>query len=65
MKKIKLFDEFSANQVQCDNCGWKWRLEDGGEDPFICHECGHDNSPIEIKDEGVDWAIEKMKEIKK
>jgi hypothetical protein len=49
MKKIKLFDEFSANQVQCDNCGWKWRLEDGGEDPFICHECGHDNSPIEIK----------------
>lgn len=45
MKRIKLFDEFSANRVVCDNCGWQWRLEEGGEDVYICHECGHDNSP--------------------
>ena len=46
MKKVQLFEEYSANQVKCRDCGWKWRLEEGG-------------------DEGVDWAIEKMKEIKK
>lgn len=45
MKKLKTFEEFSANRVECDNCGWQWRLEDGGEDTYICHECGHDNSP--------------------
>ena len=45
MKRIKLFEEFSANRVVCDNCGWNWRLEDGGDDMYVCHECGHDNSP--------------------
>ena len=42
MKRIKLFEEFSANQIKC---GWKWKLEDGGNDVFVCHECGHDNTP--------------------
>jgi len=45
MKKLKTFEEFSANQVKCDECGWKWRLEEGGDDVYVCHECGHDNSP--------------------
>jgi hypothetical protein len=48
MKRIKLFEEFSANSITCDNCGWNWQLEDGGHDVFICHECGHDNSPESI-----------------
>jgi predicted GNAT family acetyltransferase len=46
MKRVQLFEEFSANRVVCDNCGWNWRLEDGGDDVYVCHECGHDNSPI-------------------
>ena len=31
--------------VKCDECDWEWEIEDGGKDPFICHECGYDNSP--------------------
>ena len=50
MKKLKTFEEFSANQVKCDECGWKWRLDEGGKDPYICHECGHDNSPVFVKE---------------
>jgi len=46
MKHIKLFEEFTANRVTCDNCDWSWEIEDGGDDVFICHKCGHDNSPI-------------------
>lgn len=46
MKYIKLFEEYSANGITCDNCGWEWNLEDGGDDVYICHECGHDNTPI-------------------
>jgi len=45
MKHVMLFEEFSANQVTCDNCGWQWRIEEGGMDPYVCHKCGHDNSP--------------------
>ena len=30
-------------EVICDECGWSWDLSDGGDDPYICHKCGHDN----------------------
>jgi len=32
-------------EVICDNCGWKWDITDGGDDLYICHKCGHDNTP--------------------
>jgi len=35
----------TANSIICDNCGWKWAIKDGGNDLFICHKCGHDNTP--------------------
>ena len=30
-------------KVVC-KCGWKWDFKDGGDDPYVCHKCGHDNS---------------------
>lgn len=45
MKYVKSFEEFTPNTVTCDECGWEWELQDGGKDVFLCHECGHDNSP--------------------
>jgi cytidyltransferase-like protein len=30
--------------ITCGNCGWEWDLADGGDDPYICHKCGHDNT---------------------
>ena len=26
--------------VKCSNCGWSWKLSDGGADPLTCHKCG-------------------------
>jgi hypothetical protein len=41
-----------VTDVICDNCGWKWDIADGGDDPYICHnilpsgrKCNHDNTP--------------------
>jgi hypothetical protein len=31
-------------KVICNNCGWKWDLKDGGDDPYVCHKCHNDNS---------------------
>jgi GNAT superfamily N-acetyltransferase len=59
---VKLFEEFTANQVTCDNCGWSWRLEEGGDDTFICHDCGHDNSPM-LGEEFILQDLEKKYEI--
>ena len=39
-----------GNKIECDNCGWSWKIADGGDDLFICHKCGNNNEPInEVK----------------
>lgn len=40
-------EEIKGDSIVCDNCGWIWKIEDGGDDLFICHKCGHDNTPKE------------------
>jgi predicted nucleic-acid-binding Zn-ribbon protein len=43
---IKLANIITENEDQtitCEKCGWEWKLSDGGNDPYVCHKCGHDN----------------------
>ena len=40
-----VFEKIQGDSIICDNCGWTWKIEDGGDDLFICHKCGHDNTP--------------------
>jgi tRNA(Ile2) C34 agmatinyltransferase TiaS len=40
----RIMEVISNGEVICDNCGWSWELSDGGDDPYMCHKCGHDNS---------------------
>lgn len=50
-KKIMFLQEsVSKGKVTCDDCGWKWSLSDGGEDPYLCHECGCDNTPGKVQE---------------
>ena len=30
--------------IECEKCGWEWKLDAGGTDPYVCHKCGYDNS---------------------
>lgn len=47
MKYVKIYEEFVAgNKIKCDNCGWTWKLSDGGHDLYTCHKCFHDNTLI-------------------
>ncbi len=38
-----------GDKIECDNCDWSWNIKDGGDDLFICHKCGHDNTPVSEK----------------
>jgi hypothetical protein len=40
------FDEnkIQENKVICKNCDWSWKLSEGGNDPYVCHKCGTDNT---------------------
>jgi hypothetical protein len=40
----RIFEIVTKDKVICDECGWSWDLADGGDDPYICHKCGNDNS---------------------
>ena len=43
----KLDESIVGQKIVCDNCGWSWDIDDGGDDMFTCHECGsEDNQPI-------------------
>ena len=43
----KLDESIVGQKIVCDNCGWSWNINDGGDDMFTCHKCGsEDNMPI-------------------
>lgn len=39
-----------GDKIVCDNCGWSWKIKDGGNDLYICHKCGHDNTPTQLNE---------------
>ena len=41
-----LIESVKDGVVTCDNCGWHWDIVQGGDDPYLCHECNTDNSPV-------------------
>jgi len=45
IKGNKEVSEVITNKIVCDNCGWSWNKEDGGDDLYICHKCNNDNTP--------------------
>ena len=40
--------------VTCDKCGWHWDIVQGGDDPYACHKCNTDNSPVTEKESPFD-----------
>ncbi len=32
------------DRIVCENCGWSWKVKDGGDDLYVCHKCNYDNS---------------------
>ena len=33
----------NIEMIECQNCGWDWKVSDGGDDLYICHKCNTDN----------------------
>ena len=39
-----IVESYEPIKIKCHNCSWTWEYKDGGDDKFICHKCGADNS---------------------
>ena len=46
-RKMTKQESVMKDDIVCDNCGWQWKIKDGGNDLFTCHKCYHDNTPID------------------
>ena len=46
-RQYKLIESIIENEIFCDKCNWNWdwTVEEGKPDQYICHKCGHDNTP--------------------
>ena len=44
-KTFSFSEQVQGDSIVCDDCGWTWKIADGGDDLYICHKCGHDNTP--------------------
>jgi hypothetical protein len=46
MVKTKANENYSDldTKIICSNCNWSWQLSDGGDNPYLCHKCGNDNT---------------------
>ena len=42
---FQLNEAIVGDKIECDNCDWSWNIVDGGDDLYMCHKCGHDNTP--------------------
>ena len=38
-------EKIVGDKIECDNCGWSWKIVDGGNDLYVCHKCNYDNTP--------------------
>jgi hypothetical protein len=45
--------------IICDECGWSWKLSEGGNDPYTCHKCGNENSKSELTEKCWDGYTQK------
>jgi len=44
-KTFSFSEQVQGDSIVCDDCGWTWKIADGGDDLYICHKCGHNNTP--------------------
>jgi predicted RNA-binding Zn-ribbon protein involved in translation (DUF1610 family) len=48
-------NENKDQTIECEKCGWRWKLSDSGKDTYVCHECGFDSTDkYDIKSKGLE-----------
>jgi DNA-directed RNA polymerase subunit RPC12/RpoP len=44
---LKIYER--NKRIVCQKCGWSWKVKDGGNDLYVCHKCGTDNTKFYTK----------------
>lgn len=48
-KMVLNLNESEDKTIKCEKCGWSWKeSESEKDDLYLCHKCGHNNTPKNI-----------------
>lgn len=56
-----LIESEKNDMIHCDECGWKWKKSEGGDDPYTCHKCGHVNKQEEVDERSRSFVFARKK----
>ena len=44
LNRVPFEGSLAEDKIFCQNCDWSWNVKDGGNDLYVCHKCGYDNT---------------------
>ena len=50
----------NGGTIECGSCDWSWDRKDGGDDMYVCHKCGTDNTSKYDDSKAFDKAREEL-----
>ena len=50
----------NGGTIECGSCNWSWDRKDGGDDMYVCHKCGTDNTSKYDDSKSFDKAREEL-----
>ena len=60
LRILKEETQSKNKKVVCQECGWSWKLSEGGDDPYTCHKCGNTKSELTENDELTNRILDKI-----
>ncbi len=47
--KVIKYHKKDNSKINCEKCDHSWKVSEGGNDLYMCHECGHNNNKSPLK----------------
>ena len=47
--KVIKYHKKDSSKINCEKCNHSWKVADGGNDLYTCHECGYNNNKSPLK----------------
>jgi hypothetical protein len=47
--KVIKYHKKDSSKINCKKCNHSWKVADGGNDLYMCHECGYNNNKSPLK----------------
>lgn len=50
--------DLADEKIVCQNCGWSWKVSEGGNDLYNCHRCGFDNTKFYLNNSNFEGKVD-------